>query len=359
MVQRPAGFPSPLVGLLVLVLVVIGCGSSGLKLKLVNGNARKPSNVTLYFTVDTGKNEPLAGLTKEKFTIYEDGSKVSDLEGKPTMLDPKLAASHYTLLLIDASASVVESKKMGDVVNAAGKFTAKVEKQQMIAIAAFDGGPELYGIVPFTENPEAAHSGVEKLLTLKPKDPSTNLNGAVLEGLKTLRKALDADPKPIKVGTLVVFTDGIDRATRVTRKELREAMERPEFRDFDVFAIGVGSEVENAHLEEIGRTLTVKERDDAKMSKAFEIVANKIESMSQRYYLLSYCTPSRAGDHEVRLETTAKEGKGSITYRFSADGFGPDCDPKTPFELDLAHPDKKDEKGAPGTNKGSVKVEKK
>jgi hypothetical protein len=224
-------------------------------------------------------------------------------------------------------------------------------------VYAFDGSPELYPIVPFTESNASVTSGVERLRTFKPKDPSTNLRGAVVEALKTLRSSLDADPKPLKFGTLVVFTDGTDRANRVSKEDLDKALNDAEHKSFDIFAIGVGAEMNNSRLEDIGRTETVKETDKANTGKAFDKVAEKVEGMTARYYLLSYCTPSRAGEHTVRIEAHGPSGgSGSLTYKFKADGFGPTCDPNTPPDFDLAHPPApKDEDNA----KKGIKIDKK
>lgn len=337
----------------------VGCGG-GLRLKLVNQSAAKPSNVAVYFAVDTSGGEPVPGLTADKFIIYEDGQKVSEFESKQTILNPTVAAAHYTLLLVDMSGSIVESKSAPAVVDAASKFTDKVGKYQKVAVAAFDGSPELTGIVPFTESGSAAQGGLDKLTTFKPKDPSTNLHGAVVEGLKVLRKALDAETKPLKFGTLVIFTDGTDRANRVARDDMKKAMQDDKYKDFEIYAIGVGAEMKDSKLEEIGKSGTVLEADPNKTQAAFDKIASKIEGMTQRYYLLSYCTPSRAGEHEVEIEAKTEKGSGSIKYKFNADGFGPNCDPNTPPPFDLAHPvDSKDKSGGGGSAgaKGSVKVE--
>jgi hypothetical protein len=93
-----------------------------------------------------------------------------------------------------------------------------------------------------------------------------------------------------------------------------------------------------SHLEDIGRTGTIKETDQANLGRAFDQIGARIEGMTARYYLLSYCTPSRAGRHEVRIEAHAdKDLSGSLTYEFTADGFGPICDPSAPPDFDLAH----------------------
>lgn len=336
--------------------IAIGCGG-GLKLRLVNHSAAKPSNVAVYFAVDTSDGEPVPGLTADKFVIYEDGQKVSEYESKQTILNPTVAAAHYTLLLVDMSGSIVESKSAPQVVDAASKFTAKVGKYQKVAVAAFDGSPELTGIVPFTESGSAAQGGLDKLTTFKPKDPSTNLHGAVVEGLKVLRKALDAEPKPLKFGTLVVFTDGTDRANRVSRDDMKKAITDDKHKDFEIYAIGVGAEMKDSKLDEIGKSGTVLESDPNKTQAAFDKIATRIEGVTQRYYLLSYCTPSRAGEHEVTIEAKTDKGSGSLKYKFKADGFGPNCDPNTAPPFDLAHPIDPKGGGASGSAKGSVKVE--
>ena len=41
--------------------------------------------------------------------------------------------------------------------------------------------------------------------------------------------------------------------------------------------------------------------DQAKVKEAFEKMANRIEAHMKRFYLLSYCTPARKGEHEVRI----------------------------------------------------------
>jgi hypothetical protein len=48
-------------------------------------------------------------MTVEQFEIYEDNELVSVYESKQTILNPEVAASHYTLLLVDMSGSVADS----------------------------------------------------------------------------------------------------------------------------------------------------------------------------------------------------------------------------------------------------------
>ena len=134
---------------------------------------------------------------------------------------------HYTLLLVDMSGSVSESGNGGHARRRpSGTFTDRVEKQQKVGIYAFDGSPDLYPIVPFTDQPGSAKAGVQQLATFKPKDPSTNLNGAVVKALDELDNALGKATQPLKFGTLVVFTDGTDRANRVPADDMQQHIKR-------------------------------------------------------------------------------------------------------------------------------------
>src|SRR5262252_9627398 len=93
-----------------LALFLVGLsGCAGLKPQLVQASVQKPSNVAVYFTVDRYNGDPVPGLTAEQFHIYEDDKLVSPFESKQTILNPEVAAMHYTLLLMDMSGSVTKS----------------------------------------------------------------------------------------------------------------------------------------------------------------------------------------------------------------------------------------------------------
>ncbi len=323
------------------VACVTGCGGS-MQVSRVNSSQKKPNNVWVFFTVEKGE-EPVGGLTADDFEIYEDDELVSKFESQQTIQNPEVAAVMYTLLLLDMSGSITESGQSDNLVDAAKLFSERVGKHQKVGVYAFDGEDKLHSVVPFTEAKGSVEGGLEGLRSYKPKDPSTNLHGAVVMALEELKKGLDKDPKPLKFGTLVVFSDGTDRAGRVTRDQMREAMAKPEYENYEMFAIGLGGEIQESQLDDIGRDGTELASDRAKVKDAFERVAARIEAHMKRFYLLSYCTPAREGKHKVRIVAKGKEGgSGSLEYEFDAAGFGPPpkCDPerKPDFKLDVPEP---------------------
>jgi hypothetical protein len=313
--------------------VLAGCGSS-LHLTLIDASAQRPSNVAVYFTVDTADGEPVPGLTAEQFKIYEDGAPVSALESKQTILNPEVAAAHYTLLLIDMSGSVTESGDVPVIVQSVHGFAERVSKVQKLGVYAFDGSPDLQPIVGWSSGASAA-GAIDRLSTYKARDPSTNLNGAILEGLKALHAQMRSSSTPLTFGTLVVFTDGTDRAQRVTRDQLHKELQT---NDLDIMVIGVGAEIDASELRSIGRSGAIVSKDRAQIATSFEKAAARVEAFSKRYYLLGYCSPARAGEHVVRVETSVHGHSGYQEYKFDAKGFGPNCDPTRAPSFNVRRP---------------------
>jgi hypothetical protein len=313
------------------LLLLVGCGGR-LKLTMIDASVQRPSNIAVYFTVDTDGGEPVAGLTAESFRIYEDDHPVSILESKQTILNPEVSATHYTLLLVDMSGSVAESGDVPVIVDSARAFSERVQKYQKVAVYVFDGSPTIQQISGFSSTGVA---GLDQLTLYKPRDPSTNLNGAVIEGLKVIEQQMAASPTPITFGTLVVFTDGTDRAGRVPRDKLHERLEAS---TVDVMAIGVGKEVDGGELRSIGRNGTIVSKDRAQVAASFNAAAARVEAASKRYYLLGYCSPARAGEHTLRIEANANGHSGSYEYKFNAQGFGPNCDPTRQPSFNIKRP---------------------
>lgn len=328
-------------GLIAASLGLMGCSS--LTVTRINSAEAKPNNVWVFFTVEE-RDEPVAGLQASDFEIYEDNQLVSTFESQQTIQNPDVAAVMYTMLLLDMSGSVTESGEVDMLIDAAGRFVSQVEEAQKVGIFAFDGEEDIKSVVPFTEATGSVEGGLEGLRGYKAKDPSTNLHGAVIQGLETLDKALQKDKRPLKFGTLVVFSDGTDRAARVSRSEMLDAVDDPRYSDFEVYAIGVGAELEDRVLGQLGRDGVEMADDTEGVSEAFERVATRIKNQTKRFYLLSYCSPSRKGEHMVRIEAKRRNdkdrvnGTGSLEYPFDADDFGPPpaCDPeRSPtFRLD-------------------------
>lgn len=310
-----------------------GLGCAGLNLQLVDRSVQRPSNIAVYFTVDTTRGEPVTDLTPTDFHIYEDGQPVSIFESRQTILQPEVAAAHYTLLLVDMSGSVAGSPDMDKVVAGAASFAQQVGRYQKLGIYAFDGSPHITPVAPFgSGNPAGT---VRAFASFQSKDPSTNLNGAVIEALRVLDHQMSQSPVPLRFGTLVVFTDGTDHASRVSREALHQALDQA---NVEVYGIAVGAEVNEREIRAIGRNGTFTSKSSEDIRRGFDEIAKRIEGFTKRYYLFSYCTPARAGQHKVEIEAVKRGMHGRIDYDFKADGFGPNCDPNQKPAFNVRNP---------------------
>jgi hypothetical protein len=317
---------------LLALLSLTGC----LRVELINQSVKKPSNVALYFKVETLSGEPVPDLTAEDFNIYEDGELVSTFESKQVILNPEIASAQTTMLLIDLSGSVTEAGQLDELIKASSTFVDRVGQTQSVAVYSFDGSEDIKKVTSFSKSPDAVKSELASLEGYKAKDPSTNLNGAVVQGIEELEKEVAKANEPLSFGTLVIFTDGKDRAKRVDIKDVNTAISETEL---EIFVVGLGGEIDKGGLRKIGKSGVFFAKDSERLVKAFEDVAAQIDAMGRRFYLLSYCSPARAGEPELTVQAKSGIRRGSADYVFNAEGFTPQCDPNTPPSFDIKRGD--------------------
>jgi len=63
---------------------------------------------------------------------------------------------------------------------------------------------------------------------------------------------------PLRFGTLVVFTDGTDRAHRASPEDVDQALDSA---GFETYVIGAGQEVDRSQLSRIGRSGSTRNTD--------------------------------------------------------------------------------------------------
>ena len=232
---------------------------------------------------------------------------MSILESKQTILQPEVAAIHYTLLLVDMSGSVVDSGDMPALIQAASSFGDRVGPYQKVAVYTFDGSPHITPVVGFGGNVRA---GINALATRRPRDPSTNLNGAVIEAFGVLLRTRWSTPRcRCASGRWWSSPTAPTAPTAPAPEDVDRALDGA---GFETYVIGVGQEVDRGQLSKIGRSGTFASQNRADVQKGFDEIGARIEASSKRYYLLSYCSPSRAGEHQVEIEAVAHGTSGRL-----------------------------------------------
>jgi hypothetical protein len=329
-------------------LLAIGCGSS-LQLKLVRAAQYKPSNVAMFFSVKTSKDEPVTNLIDSDFSIYEDGRFVSVEEARRTVLNPQVASRQYALLLVDMSASVTESDQLLYVVQAVQVFVTQVSQFQKVAVFAFDGSRNIYEIMPFTDSQVEIGRGLTALQQFRASDPSSNLHGAVVRAAEKLNAVLKSSRVPPNYGTLVVFAGGSDDAARVSSDRMSKVLSS---NGVARFAIGIGDEIENRTLEQLGHGQYIHVQDKKALADAFREIGIRVLAIKHQYYLVTYCSPARSGKHEATVIAKRKEARGELKYAFDASGFRDGCDPTAPPPFSISETSKRPPKKITKTGKG-------
>jgi hypothetical protein len=307
------------------LLLLSGCGVfRHVNVEPLATAAQRPSNVGAFVAVSDGE-QPLTELTPSNFRVYENEQLVPSDQTQLTLLDPKLVAASQVVLLVDMSAAQTPAARTL-AAKGALNFVEKVAPHAAVSVFAFDGGQNLVPIAALPRGNQAVTMAALESFT--PRDPSRNLNGAVLAGLGKLDMALAQSGKIVRIGTLVIYTAGPDVAGRVDRDKAHDAVwESP----YDVFTIGVGEQADAA--EDLARRGLVRAQAPDTLPIAFEEAADKTLQLLQKHYLVSYCSPARAGTRRLRLEVSYvnKEGEehhGDFETEFKAQGFGPGCNPE-------------------------------
>ena len=296
---------------------------------LIIGHVQQPSNIYLFFSLQDGNGKPVTGLTQNDFEIYEDDAPISQLESAQTIIPNPSVYTMATVLLLDMSGSILESETLDPLKQSANTFLDKVagDEGQQVAIYRFDGRDKIIKVIDFT-NKTADLKAALNLLTKasitsdSEYDLSTNLNGAVQQGLAALDAARSAIATgELFTGSLVTFTDGTDQAGRVSNEAAVASVTASTHYSF---TIGLGGEIDESHLKNLGKSGFAFANDADELNNAFDQIAETIRSESSKRYVLGYCSPKRLGDHKVTLRV--KNRPGALSYAFNADGFAGGCD---------------------------------
>ncbi len=349
-------------GLVLLLLVLLwatGCGptqgtADGPKcLKLTpmgseNAQTNSPSKVSLFFAIDSCEAKPVSGLPATAFDISEDGQPLDPFESQRTVQPKGQRFAMSSLLLLDMSGSILRGGQFAGLKAAAKHYVdtvlAHAAQGQRVGIMTFDGRERPVWLVEFTNDPQKLYAGLESLevrectvsadcaaLTDRRAcagwrcvDDSTNLYGAVMHGVDALdaQRTLDTTVM-FQESALLVFTDGADQAARTT---LDNASRRVAASSAHVFSIGLGSSADSRTLAALGKDGYYSADSAESLSRAFDTVADRVNAMANRFYLLEYCSPKRSGRHTVKVTVTAGEGTGSLTRDFDATGFASGCE---------------------------------
>lgn len=326
-------------------LLGFGC-AGGLRTQPVATAANPPGNVAVYLSVES-KSGSAAGLSADNFRISEDGQDLTPAQTQQTLLPPDSVAVHRALLLVDLSGPVTEGDMRQRIATAAARFVTKAHKTQPVSVYAFDGGTAIRQVGDFPQG-EDEIADVPGIASYTPQDSSSNLNAGVVDALAQLDAKLLSAHKPIRLGSLVVFTRGPDLAGRVDEHKMGEAVSDSKYR---VYSISI-KDVPASRSSKLNKDGVFEAISLSALDGAFDEAGTRVAEVVGNDYLLSYCSPARAGKRRLRVRVVStdekgKELRGDVSTDFDASGFGSGCNPSTTPRFageSLADaPDKKDE----------------
>jgi hypothetical protein len=310
----------------------------GTNVDAVATSVQKPANVAAYLEI-TDNDDPVVDLEPKSFRIYEDEKLLSAEEVSQRLLPRDLVANERVVILLDLGAKPPPSVIDG-FVKGVESFVERVQGTLPVTVLAYDGagGLRLVGDYPKVSGGGGSVSA-SSLRSLAPRDASRDLNGAILKGIKELDGRLMQQRKPVRIGTLLVLARGPDLAGRVSELQIEDALEH---KRYNIVGIGVGEET--PHLDRIARAGVIHAQSEETFPIAFEEAASRVLKTHGKYYLVSYCSPARAGKRSLRIEvsytnSSGSDRSGSYYYDFDAQGFGPGCKSDTPPRFVVPRPE--------------------
>lgn len=303
-------------------------------LVLVNESALTlpPAKVSVLLKIIDDQNNAVTALCRKDFILAEDSAKISVYESSYRVQNRPENYRVSVLLLLDLSGSVIDSNLV-TLKNATRDFIRALFRDEAganlsLSIYWFDGGEHINSLVEFSADSSQLQRAVDTVSARLTRDRSTNLNGAVIEGVERIKaETLKLKAPFVSHGALVLFTDGADRAARKTARQAESAVNANRA-TISAYAIGLGEEIDKERLEALGPDKFEYAPTGNEMKEKFARTAKSILNNIRARYLVEYCSPKRSGRHKLTVavfDSTAHMRYGAITVSFPADDFEGGC----------------------------------
>lgn len=305
-----------------------------LNVNIENQFVNLPSNVSVFFQVTDAAGNGQAGLSAGDFNIYENGSLISEFEAVRKIQPNERIFDYNIMLLLDLSGSVLGSENLESLKQAANGFVDEVLPQEGTTSAGaikmevwwFDGSENIKLLQPATSGRAALTEAINGINADMSSDNSTNLYGAVIQGVEVASQRLSQTRQLDEIGSsaVVIFTDGTDQANRASKGQAIEAVRNAD-RDIAFYTIGLGGEIDENVLGDIGKTSFVSAVNIGELLNSFREIGDLINNRANSFYLLEYCSPKRSGNNQLTIEVVKGNLMGSATANFDASNFNGSC----------------------------------
>ncbi|MFY0591179.1 VWA domain-containing protein [Roseivirga sp.] len=293
-----------------------------------------PSNVSVFFRVEDAAGNGVAGLTENDFVIYENGAIISEFEATRKIQPNEQVFDYHITLMLDLSGSVLGSENLEALKTASKSFIDEVvpsdDKTNAQAIKMdiwwFDGSENIKQLQAVSTSATELKASIDNISPAMSSDNSTNLFGAVIQGIEVATQKLTQTRNldEIASSAVVIFTDGTDQANRNTKGQALSAVSNAD-RDLSIYTIGLGGEIDEQVLREIGKTSFVSAANIGELLDSFREIGDLINGRANSYYLLEYCSPKRSGNNQLTIEVNKGALVGKANSLFDASDFNGSC----------------------------------
>lgn len=312
-----------------LLALALGCSAlgSGVKVEPLTIKATPPGRVLALVAVSDRGVAP-DSLGPENFEVREGDVALDSRAIALKVQSLGDVRGHEAVVLVDGSRAFTETERQ-PLGAALAQLVDRLRFHQSVTLVAFDGSPELGQISRYPQNamaaPLGADPGIEKLLSYKPRDSSSSLYTAIVNGRKLLDSRLSKAGSIPPLGSLIVVARGPDLAGRADEAAARSALEGQRS-----FLLKVGTWSKDTSLDWVGDDGTGAAASLGTLGTPVDELARKIDDVFLRSYLLSYCSPARAGKRTVEVvvkvaDESGRERQGEAESEFDATGFTAGC----------------------------------
>jgi hypothetical protein len=303
-----------------------GCASS-VQVVPVSVKATPPGRVVALVSVSDRGAAP-DDLTPDNFEVREE-----DVTLDPSRIELRVQpfgklAGHEAVVLVDGSHAFTDAER-GPLGAALSQLVDRLRFHQAVTVLAFDGSAELRFIARYPRSeiapPLGKDPGIERLLAYKPRDNSSSLYSAIVAGRKALDARLGKDAGIAPLGSLVIVARGPDLAGRADEARARAALEGQRS-----FLLKVGTWSKDTSLNWVGDDGTRAAASLGTLGTPVDELARLVDEVFLRSYLVSYCSPARAGKRTVEWVVKLHDDSGATRQaradsEFDATGFNASC----------------------------------
>lgn len=304
---------------------------NGIELTLLNQESKPPANVTIFYKADFSNGDAVPDLSTTDIKIFEDGELISDFEAERAFIEDSAEFKFSSVLLLDLSGSILDAAALPTLKTAAEELIGEVFRDDNnrsieMAIYWFDGEQSIHLLENFSSDTTILIQSVRQITSDISSDNSTNLNGAVVQAVSVIeqRLALQSSNVSLSAGSILIFTDGKDRAGRVDEFTALATVENASD-NISSLTVGLGGEIDRDVLQQYGKDGFEFADNLQNLTNSFRKIAGKIRDEANSFYILEYCSPKRAGIFSLKIEALKNRKRGSLETSFSADGFTGGC----------------------------------